>query len=99
MFMKLRGSYSIVKELCPRSLGTFFRLRCRGTQHLIISRTIFHCETITGRYRVFAWAVVIIGPCLVSSRPRRSKNQDTSPSHGYVLIVPCCSVRGARRYD
>jgi len=33
--MKLRGSYSIIKELCPRSLDTFFRIRCRGTQQLV----------------------------------------------------------------
>jgi len=34
MLMKLRNSYSIVKELCLRCPGTDFCPRCLGPQHL-----------------------------------------------------------------
>jgi len=33
--MKLRNSYSIVKELCPRCPGTKKCPRCPGTQQLL----------------------------------------------------------------
>lgn len=48
VFIGLRDGYSIVRELCLRCCGTFFRPRCCGTQHLITS-----CKEIDSKFYNF----------------------------------------------
>jgi len=44
VFIEIRDSYSIVRELCPRCPGTLFRPRCPGTQQLSIAEEAYLTE-------------------------------------------------------